>query len=246
MLSWRGLVDTIHLPGIGRLVLLGFLSILAFAGPGGDALPLPPPRMRLGCTGGRVRVRGPGPPDAIVQGGLIRRLVPRVRRVPADRRGDLASSPRLRRHGHGHEPAGACGGDHPGGGRPGAAPGLRSAACSRGSRPERAGGRLRHALLGADAGADDQLFRRQRAAGPGLRRRALLVRASASTWSAGLAAVRFLSHLGGDFPRDREPAQATEAQAVAAHGAAESAGHGPPYPAGRSRSRKPPMVSGSV
>ena len=36
---------------------------------------------------------------------------------------------------------------------------------------------------------------------------------------AGLAAVRFLSQLGGDFPR--EQAQATEAQAVAAHGAAE-------------------------
>ena len=31
VLSWRGLVDTMTLPGIGQLMLLGFLSVLAFA-----------------------------------------------------------------------------------------------------------------------------------------------------------------------------------------------------------------------
>jgi DHA1 family tetracycline resistance protein-like MFS transporter len=77
VVSWRGLVDTMTLPGIGQLVLLGFLSILAFGSLEGTlALFL---RRRLGwdAPSAAFAFAGLGLLSAFVQGGLIRRLVPR-------------------------------------------------------------------------------------------------------------------------------------------------------------------------
>lgn len=77
VLSRRGLVDTIRLPGVGRLVALGALNVLAFAALEGTfALYL---RDRLGWTerGAMFGFALLGLVSAFVQGGLIRRLVPR-------------------------------------------------------------------------------------------------------------------------------------------------------------------------
>lgn len=78
VLSRRGLVDTIRLPGVGRLVMLGALNVLAFAALEGTfALYL---RERLGWSedGAMFGFAFLGLVSAVVQGGLIRRLVPRL------------------------------------------------------------------------------------------------------------------------------------------------------------------------
>ncbi len=75
--SLHGLADTLHLPGVGRLVLIGSLNVLAFAALEGTfALYL---RERLGWTerGAMFAFAFLGLVTAFVQGGLIRRLVPR-------------------------------------------------------------------------------------------------------------------------------------------------------------------------
>ena len=77
VLSRRGLVDTARLPGVGRLVALGALNTLAFAALEGTfALYL---RERLGWSerGAMFGFAYLGLVSAIVQGGLIRRLVPK-------------------------------------------------------------------------------------------------------------------------------------------------------------------------
>jgi MFS transporter, DHA1 family, tetracycline resistance protein len=77
VLSWRGIVDTIKLPEVGRLVLLGSLSTLAFAAfEGTFALYL---GGRFGWDPGYAAFAfaAMGLIGALVQGGLIRRLVPR-------------------------------------------------------------------------------------------------------------------------------------------------------------------------
>ncbi len=77
VVSWRGLTDTIRLPGVGRLVLLGSLNVLAFAALEGTfALFL---RERLGWSerGAMFGFAFLGLVSALVQGGLIRRLVPK-------------------------------------------------------------------------------------------------------------------------------------------------------------------------
>jgi DHA1 family tetracycline resistance protein-like MFS transporter len=77
VLSWRGLVDTIRLPRVGALVLLGALAVLAFAALEGTfSLYL---RDRFAFTSGDAAFGFAilGLISAVVQGGLIRRLVPR-------------------------------------------------------------------------------------------------------------------------------------------------------------------------
>jgi DHA1 family tetracycline resistance protein-like MFS transporter len=77
VLSWRGLIDTIRLPGVRRLVLLSALNVLAFAALEGTfALYL---RERLGWGEDRAMFGFAflGLVSAVVQGGLIRRLVPK-------------------------------------------------------------------------------------------------------------------------------------------------------------------------
>jgi DHA1 family tetracycline resistance protein-like MFS transporter len=77
VLSRRGLADTVRLPGVGRLIAVGSLNILAFAALEGTfALYL---REHLGWTerGAMFGFAFLGLVTAAVQGGLIRRLVPR-------------------------------------------------------------------------------------------------------------------------------------------------------------------------
>lgn len=77
VLSRRGLIDTIRLPGVGRLVALGALNVLAFAALEGTfALYL---RERIGWSerGAMFGFAFLGLVSAIIQGGLIRRLVPK-------------------------------------------------------------------------------------------------------------------------------------------------------------------------
>jgi DHA1 family tetracycline resistance protein-like MFS transporter len=77
VVSWRGLVDTMTLPGIGQLVLLGFLSILAFAALEGTLSLFLRRRMGWDARSAAFAFAGLGLLSAIVQGGLIRRLVPK-------------------------------------------------------------------------------------------------------------------------------------------------------------------------
>jgi len=77
VLSWRGLVDTMTLPGIGQLMLLGFLSVLAFAALEGTLSLYLRRRMDWNVRSAAFVFAGLGLLSALVQGGLIRRLVPR-------------------------------------------------------------------------------------------------------------------------------------------------------------------------
>jgi MFS transporter, DHA1 family, tetracycline resistance protein len=77
VVSWRGLTDTITLPGVGQLVLLGFLSILAFASLEGTLALFLRRRMEWNARSAAFAFAGLGLISAFVQGSLIRRLVPR-------------------------------------------------------------------------------------------------------------------------------------------------------------------------
>jgi MFS transporter, DHA1 family, tetracycline resistance protein len=77
VVSWRGLADTITLPGVGQLVLLGFLSILAFASLEGTLALFLRRRMEWNARSAAFAFAGLGLISAFVQGFLIRRLVPR-------------------------------------------------------------------------------------------------------------------------------------------------------------------------
>jgi DHA1 family tetracycline resistance protein-like MFS transporter len=77
VVSWRGIIDTLTLPDVGRVVLLGSLVILAFAALEATySLFL---RERLHWDEGTAAFGFAflGLVSAVVQGGLIRRLVPR-------------------------------------------------------------------------------------------------------------------------------------------------------------------------
>ncbi len=77
VLSWRGLVDVVTTPAVGLLVLVGGLATLAFAALEGTfSLYL---RGRMGWGAGRAAFAFAlfGLVTATVQGGFIRRLVPR-------------------------------------------------------------------------------------------------------------------------------------------------------------------------
>lgn len=77
VLSWRGLVDTVRLPGIGRLVLLGFLGVLAFAAFESTFALVLGIRFGWDPRTASFAFAAIGLLTAGVQGGLIRRLVPR-------------------------------------------------------------------------------------------------------------------------------------------------------------------------
>src|SRR5262249_2387519 len=76
-ISWRGIADTVSLPGIGLLVLLGFLSLLAFAAFEGTFALFLALRLRWNAQAAAFAFAGLGFLSALVQGGLIRRFVPR-------------------------------------------------------------------------------------------------------------------------------------------------------------------------
>jgi DHA1 family tetracycline resistance protein-like MFS transporter len=71
------LVDTVALPGVGLLVGIGFLAVLAFAAFEGTFALFLGRRMRWDAQTAAFAFAGLGLLSAIVQGGLIRRLVPR-------------------------------------------------------------------------------------------------------------------------------------------------------------------------
>ena len=75
--TWRGIVDTITVPGIGRLILIGFLAVLAFAAFEGTFALFLLRRMNWDARTAAFAFAGIGFLSALVQGGLIRRLVPR-------------------------------------------------------------------------------------------------------------------------------------------------------------------------
>jgi MFS transporter, DHA1 family, tetracycline resistance protein len=76
VVSWRGIVDTVKLPGIGLLVSLGFLGVLAFASFEGTFAVFLGRRFRWDAQAAAFAFAGLGFLSALVQGGLIRRLVP--------------------------------------------------------------------------------------------------------------------------------------------------------------------------
>jgi DHA1 family tetracycline resistance protein-like MFS transporter len=77
VLSWRGLVDTVRLPRVGSLVLLGALSVLGFAALEGTFSLYLKGRFGWSPEDAAFGFAFLGLVSAIVQGGLIRRLVPR-------------------------------------------------------------------------------------------------------------------------------------------------------------------------
>jgi MFS transporter, DHA1 family, tetracycline resistance protein len=77
VVSWRGIADTIAIPGVGRLVLIGFLAVLAFAAYEGTISLFLLRRFHWETKTAAFAFAGLGLISAVVQGGLIRRLVPR-------------------------------------------------------------------------------------------------------------------------------------------------------------------------
>jgi len=77
VVSWRGLIDTVTLPGISQLVGIGFLAVLAFAAFEGTFALYLERRMGWDARTAAFAFAGMGLLTASVQGGLIRRLVPR-------------------------------------------------------------------------------------------------------------------------------------------------------------------------
>jgi len=77
VLSGRGLVDTATLPGIGPLIAIGFLAVLAFAAFEGTFALYLNRRMGWHARTAAFAFAGMGLLTAIVQGVIIRHLVPR-------------------------------------------------------------------------------------------------------------------------------------------------------------------------
>jgi DHA1 family tetracycline resistance protein-like MFS transporter len=76
VLSWRGVVDSARLPGVGTLVLVGFLGVLGFAAFEGTFALYLQRRFGWDPRSAAFAFAGLGLLSALVQGGLIRRLVP--------------------------------------------------------------------------------------------------------------------------------------------------------------------------
>jgi MFS transporter, DHA1 family, tetracycline resistance protein len=81
-LSFRGIVDTVAFPGVGLLVAIGFLAVLAFAAFEGTFALFLSRRLHWDAQTAAFAFAGLGFLSAIVQGGLIRRLVPRFGETP--------------------------------------------------------------------------------------------------------------------------------------------------------------------
>jgi DHA1 family tetracycline resistance protein-like MFS transporter len=77
VVSRRGIVDTITLPGVGLLVLIASLGVLAFAAFEGTFALFLGRRLHWDARMAAFAFAGTGFCSAVVQGGMIRRLVPR-------------------------------------------------------------------------------------------------------------------------------------------------------------------------
>ena len=78
VVSRRGLVDTLHTPGVARMIALGTLTILAFAALEATLSLYLGERQHWGPGGVLAGFTFLGLVTALVQGGLVRRLVPRL------------------------------------------------------------------------------------------------------------------------------------------------------------------------
>jgi DHA1 family tetracycline resistance protein-like MFS transporter len=76
--SWRAIVETLSIPAISRLIVIGFLAVAAFAAFEGTFALFLLRRMQWHEGTASFAFAGIGLVSALVQGGLIRRLVPRV------------------------------------------------------------------------------------------------------------------------------------------------------------------------
>lgn len=76
VLSIRGLADTARLPGVAPLILIGFLTVLAFASFEGTFSLFLRRRFGWDTASAAYAFAGLGFLSALVQGGLIRRLAP--------------------------------------------------------------------------------------------------------------------------------------------------------------------------
>jgi DHA1 family tetracycline resistance protein-like MFS transporter len=81
VVSWQGIVTTLTLSDVGRLILIGFLAVFAFAAFEGTFALYLRRRMQWDARTAAFAFAGIGLASAMVQGGLIRRLVPRYGEV---------------------------------------------------------------------------------------------------------------------------------------------------------------------
>jgi DHA1 family tetracycline resistance protein-like MFS transporter len=77
VISRRGIIDTIRLPGVARLMAVAFLTVLAWATMEGTFAIFLQERMKWSASAIGFAFAGSGLVSALVQGGLIRPLVPR-------------------------------------------------------------------------------------------------------------------------------------------------------------------------
>ena len=77
VVSRRGLIDALRLPGVGRMILLSTLVVLAFAALEGTFSLYLGARQGWSASGVMAGFTFVGLVTAMVQGGLVRRLVPR-------------------------------------------------------------------------------------------------------------------------------------------------------------------------
>lgn len=77
VISRRGIADTIRLPGVGSLVTIAFFTVLAWAIFEGTFAIFLQRRMKWGASGAAYAFAGAGLLSALVQGGMIRSLVPK-------------------------------------------------------------------------------------------------------------------------------------------------------------------------
>ena len=185
--SWRGIVDTISAPGIGRLILIGFLAVFAFAAFEGTFALFLLRRMKWDARTAAFAFAGIGFLSAMVQGGLIRRLVPRFGEARLIVTGlvlaacgfaGMALVSECPRAGWFHDAAWH---------RARTAQSVRLGVALADHADEPTGGRFRHAHVGADSCSDDQLLGIECLARQGRPPRRTGER-SASTWSPSLVA----------------------------------------------------------
>ncbi len=172
--SWRGIVDTISVPGIGRLILIGFLAVLAFAAFEGTFALFLLRRMQWDARTAAFAFAGIGFLSAVVQGGLIRRLGSSVWRSETHRDRARAGRLRIRRHGTGQERH-RTGWFHDASWRRArTAQSISLGVTLPDHAHDPAGGRFRNAHLGTNSRSDDQLLGIECLARQRLDRRALL------------------------------------------------------------------------
>ena len=172
--SWRGIVDTISIPGIGRLILIGFLAVLAFAAFEGTFALFLLRRMHWDARTAAFAFAGIGFLSAVVQGGLIRRLVPRFGEARLIVTGLVLAACGFAGMALRRQCPRAGGLDDAAGHRPGTAQSVRLGFTFPDHADEPPGNRFRHAHFGANSRSDDQLLGIQCLARQGLDSRTLL------------------------------------------------------------------------